>query len=239
LALETLIADLKVTRRQLELAGPLIVNRLAQVMVEELNSRVPDQSTNPGNTGTLRRVLTTRTSPIREGNTWVVYIGPLDQLGQRGVREYEPYPVKRFLEQYRKKQADEKKGKVEKRDKDREDWLQKQRAATAKRKQLRRADIEKGAVKLRADIEKLKAERIGLRRRETRLERAIVNYQDTWSIWESKGYELDKPSYQAFKQKWERAAQKLVNLRKRYKDIVADLTRLIEAEILYRQKHGL
>ena len=250
MALETFIADLKLTKRQLELAGPLIVNKLAITLVEELRARVPDQGTNPGNTGTLKRVITEHTPPIQEGNNWVVYIGPLDKLGRRGVREFEPYPIRRFLEDYRKKQAAEQVQKAEYEKLKSDQRTERKRQQAQRKSQEKVADRQRRASKRQKEVDGLRAEMNRVASRIQRLDEALYNYRNRIDEWRRRGYDLGKEgvgrkkgraqtSYRDVIDKRDRAEKKRDELMDRWDKLYEQLRKKIRALYEYRRAHGL
>lgn len=77
-----LIRALEGKRRDLEAAAPRIADHLADILVAELNARVPGAEKHPNATGNLKRAITEKTAPYQVGDRWAVGVGNLNLLGR-------------------------------------------------------------------------------------------------------------------------------------------------------------
>ena len=235
MALEDLRLRLSVDRAKMERLGPLLVDRMADALIEELNARVPGPETNPLNTGTMRKALTKRTAPYRIGTSWAVGIGDNSLLGTRGAKDYVPEPIKRFLKWYQEDQA---KGQAEK-------------AAFVQRKAAERVAYRKAqdARELKAyaqvqtnraqqNIIKLRRAIRDLDRKMERLDGHVAYYNDLLVTYESKGYDMGKPSYQRLYQRRDALMDRMRGSTARREAMMRELKRLTEALMLYRRRYG-
>jgi len=145
------IVQLRLQRDKLQQAAPILANRFADALVEELTARVPGPSKHPNASGNLFRAITARTAPYRRGSYVVVGIGNKALLGERGVKSYSPEPIRAFLDWWMQEREEGRAYRAQRTAEQRVEHARQQEIARQIRAAEKAAQLEIGAARARIE----------------------------------------------------------------------------------------